>query len=271
MTISPGSPGSGLSDTGAMQGNAAEGDGRDKLQARPNGVGRTQNGENIRTRNGVLMVDALKRDPEVTAFLQRSNEFMLSLGYTEHGQRHAGLVGHIAENVLTRLGFPERTCQLANVAGYLHDVGNCVHRENHAQSGALIAYNILSRMGLATDEGALVMNAIGNHEEERGTAITPVSAAVIIADKADVHRSRVQNPDMHAFDIHDRVNYASTRSFVRVRPEEKIIALELEIDTNYASVIEYFEIFLMRMTMMRQACEFLGCKFHLIINDTQFT
>lgn len=231
----------------------------------------TSNGDNGRTRNGPLTADALKRDAEVSAFLHRSNEFMLTLGYTEHGHRHAGLVGHIAENVLSRLGHPERSCQLANVAGYLHDIGNCVHREHHAQSGALIAYQILSRMGMATDECALVMNAIGNHEEERGTAITAVSAAVIIADKADVHRSRVQNPDMALFDIHDRVNYASTRSFVRVRPEEKIIALELEIDTNYASVIEYFEIFLSRMTMMRQACEFLGCKYHLIINDTQFT
>jgi metal-dependent HD superfamily phosphatase/phosphodiesterase len=232
---------------------------------------RAANGDGAPDRNGLLVVDWLKRDAEVTAFLQRSNEFMRTLGYTEHGQRHAGLVGHIAQNVLVRLNHPERTSQLANVAGYLHDIGNCIHRENHAQSGALIAYRILARMGMATDECALVMNAIGNHEEERGTAITPVSAAVIIADKADVHRSRVQNPDMKAFDIHDRVNYASTRSFVRASPDEKVIALELEIDTNYASVIEYFEIFLSRMTMMRQACEFLGCKFHLIINDAKFT
>lgn len=228
-------------------------------------------GEIAPPENGVFTVDWLKRDPEVMAFLQRANEFMRTLGYTEHGQRHAGLVGHIAENVLARLNHPERTGQLANIAGLLHDIGNCIHREHHAQSGALIAYRILARMGMATDECALVMNAIGNHEEERGTAITPVSAAVIIADKADVHRSRVQNPDMAAFDIHDRVNYASTRSFVRVKPEEKVIALELEIDTNYASVIEYFEIFLSRMTMMRQACEFLGCRFHLIINETRFT
>lgn len=232
---------------------------------------RSVNGDATPERNGLLTVDWLKRDAEVTAFLQRSNEFMRTLGYTEHGQRHAGLVGHIAQNVLVRLNHPDRTGQLANVAGYLHDIGNCIHRENHAQSGALIAYRILARMGMATDESALVMNAIGNHEEERGTAITPVSAAVIIADKADVHRSRVQNPDMKAFDIHDRVNYASTRSFVRASPDEKVIALELEIDTNYASVIEYFEIFLSRMTMMRQACEFLGCKFHLIINDAKFT
>ncbi len=256
------------SDSILQQKNTSE---AEKSAPRGQPAAGAQTGENGRGRTGLLLVDALKRDPEVTAFLQRSNEFMLTLGYTEHGQRHAGLVGHIAENVLTRLEYPERTGQLANVAGYLHDIGNCIHREHHAQSGALIAYSILSRMGLATDECALVLNAIGNHEEERGTAITPVSAAVIIADKADVHRSRVQNPDMKAFDIHDRVNYASTRSFVRVRPDVKVIALELEIDTNYASVIEYFEIFLSRMTMMRQACEFLGSKFNLIINDTQFT
>jgi metal-dependent HD superfamily phosphatase/phosphodiesterase len=146
-----------------------------------------------------------------------------------------------------------------------------VHRQNHAQTSALMAYTILNRMGMPTEEIAVVMNAIGNHEEERGTAITPVSAAIIIADKADVHRSRVQNADMATFDIHDRVNYATTRSFVRVRPDERIISLELEIDTNYATVIEYFEIFLARMTMMRQACEFLSTKFHLIINETRFT
>ena len=126
-------------------------------------------------------------------------------------------------------------------------------------------------MGMPPDECALIMNAIGNHEEERGTAITAVSAALIIADKADVHRSRVQNRDMNEFDIHDRVNYATTRSFVRVRPDDKVIALELEIDTNYAQVIEYFEIFLERMTMVRQAIEFLGCSFQLIINDTRFS
>ena len=134
-----------------------------------------------------------------------------------------------------------------------------------------MAWHILSRMGMPPDECALVMNAIGNHEEERRTATTPVSAALIIADKADVHRSRVQNPDMATFDIHDRVNYASTRSFVRVQKDERIIALELEIDTNYAKVIEYFEIFLDRMTMVRQAVEFLGCDFHLIVNGTMLT
>ncbi len=219
----------------------------------------------------MITVEDVRRDPEVIAFIQQANESLRILGYTEHGQRHAGLVGHIAENVLERLGYDQRTYQLANIAGYLHDIGNCIHRQNHALSGSLMAWRILARMGVPPHECAIVMNAIGNHEEERGTATTPVSAALIIADKADVHRSRVQNPNMDEFDIHDRVNYATTRSFVRVRPEERVIALELEIDTNYAQVIEYFEIFLDRMTMVRQATEFLNCSFQLIINDTRFS
>ncbi len=133
-----------------------------------------------------------------------------------------------------------------------------------------MAWPILRRLGMPPDECALVMGAIGNHEEERGDATTPIAAAVIIADKADVHRSRVQNPDMATFDIHDRVNYAATRSFVRVDAKAGVIALELEIDTQFAQVIEYFEIFLSRMVMVRQAVKFLGCEFHLIINDTRF-
>lgn len=216
-----------------------------------------------------VTIETVRRDPEVVAFIQAANDTLRALGYTEHGQRHAGLVGHIAENVLERLGFSERTHQLANIAGYLHDIGNGIHRENHALSGSLMAWHILRRLGMPVDECVLIMNAIGNHEEERGSAGTPIAAALIIADKADVHRSRVQNPNMADFDIHDRVNYATTRSFVRVRPEEKVIALELEIDTTYAQVIEYFEIFLERMTMVRQAIEFLGCTFQLIINDVR--
>jgi hypothetical protein len=216
-----------------------------------------------------ITVEQVRRDPEVVAFVQAAADSLRALGYTEHGQRHAGLVGRIAENILEHLGYPQRTHELANIAGYLHDVGNLIHRENHPLSGSLVAWSILRRLGMSSDECATVMNAIGNHEEGRGTATTAIAAAVIIADKADVHRSRVQNPRMEDFDIHDRVNYATTRSFVRVRAEEKIIALELEIDVQFAQVIEYFEIFLSRMTMVRQAVEFLGCKFQLIINDTR--
>lgn len=218
-----------------------------------------------------VSIEQVRRDPEVVTFIRSANDTLRTLGYTEHGQRHAGLVGKIAADILQHLGYDDRICHLANIAGYLHDIGNTIHRENHALSGSLMAWQILSRMGMAADECATVMNAIGNHEEERGFATTAVSAAVIIADKSDVHRSRVQNPDMAAFDIHDRVNYAATRSFVRVRAEEKIIALELQIDNEFAQVIEYFEIFLSRMTMVRQAVQFLGCEFQLIINDSRFS
>lgn len=218
----------------------------------------------------LITIEDVRHEPEVVAYLQAANASMKALGYTEHGQRHAGLVGNIAESVLERLGYETRTHQLANVSGYLHDLGNTIHRQNHALSGSLMAADILRRMGMSPAECALVMNAIGNHEEERGMATTPIAAAVIIGDKADVHRSRVQNPRMEDFDIHDRVNYATKRSFVRVKADEKIISLELEIDTHYASVIDYFEIFLSRMTMMRQAVEFLGCKYKLVINETQF-
>ncbi len=216
-----------------------------------------------------VTVEMVRRNPEVIAFVNHANTSLKAIGYTEHGQRHVGLVGHIAENILSHLGFDQRSCELANIAGYLHDIGNLIHRENHAQSSALIAWRILDRMGMSPQECALIMGAIGNHEEDRGTATTAISAALIIADKADVHRSRVHNRDMASFDIHDRVNYAATRSFVRVRAEEKVIALELEIDTHFAQVIEYFEIFLSRMTMVRQAVEFLGCEFQLIINETR--
>lgn len=239
-----------------------------KTGSRSHGLLVTPNGNE----KGVLLsIDQVRRDAEVIAFIRSANESLRTLGYTEHGQRHAGLVGNIAANILERLTYDERTSQLANIAGYLHDIGNSIHRENHALSGSLMAWRILTRLGMAPDECAIVMNAIGNHEEERGLATTAVSAALIIADKSDVHRSRVQNPDMAAFDIHDRVNYAATRSFVRVRPDDKIIALELEIDTEYAQVIEYFEIFLSRMTMVRQAVQFLGSEFQLIINDTRFS
>jgi metal-dependent HD superfamily phosphatase/phosphodiesterase len=225
----------------------------------------------IAASTAVVTIDKVRRDPEVIGFLQAANDALRTLGYTEHGQRHAGLVGHIAESIVERLGIPPRSAQLANIAGYLHDIGNSIHRQNHALSGSIMAWQILTRLGMNVDECALIMNAIGNHEEERGSATNPVAAALIIADKADVHRSRVQNPRMEDFDIHDRVNYATTRSFVRVRAEEKVIALELEIDTNYAQVIEYFEIFLERMTMVRQAVEFLGCTFQLIVNETRFS
>ncbi|MFN8445039.1 MAG: HD domain-containing protein [Caldilineaceae bacterium] len=224
-----------------------------------------------RTDSGQVTPKQVQEDPDVVILLQRTNEIMNALGFTEHGQRHAGLVGHVAEEVLRELNFPPRSCELANIAGLLHDIGNCIHRENHALSGSQMASDILTRMGMPIEERIMVLNAIGNHEEERGLAVTPVAAALIIADKADVHRSRVQNADMDTFDIHDRVNYATTNSVVRVQESKKIISLELEIDTSFAQVIEYFEIFLSRMTMMRQAVKLLGCEFQLIVNNTRLS
>src|SRR4030042_5585459 len=195
---------------------------------------------------------ALEQDPEVQSYLTRGNEQMALLGYTEHGQRHARLVGNIAQNILLRLGFAQRTAELAEVAGYLHDIGNVICRDEHCWAGALIARDILLRLGMDYGELALILGAIGNHEEERGEPVSDVSAAVILADKSDVHRSRVQNRDMLAFDIHDRVNYAVERSFLRVDGGQKTITLELDIDPEVSQGGEYFEIFMSRMLLSRR-------------------
>lgn len=217
----------------------------------------------------LITLEDVSADPQVIAFLEAANRRLATLGYTEHGERHANLVARIAYNVLDRLDYPERICHLAAIAGYLHDSGNLIHREMHAQSGAVIAMRVLERHGLSYAEIALVMGAIGNHEEERGDLTSPVDSAVIIADKSDVHRSRVQEQDPQKFDIHDRVNYAARRSFVRVDGRKRTISLELDIDTDVAGIMEYFEIFIDRMLMARRAAEFLDTEFELIINDVR--
>lgn len=222
----------------------------------------------------LVTVDDLKRDPIVKTFIRRANEQLKLIGYTEHGERHASLVANIAHNILERVGRPDRQGDLAAVAGYLHDIGNMVHRENHAQSGALIALDVLQRLGMDPYETALVMGAIGNHEEERGDPVSEIAAALIIADKADVHYSRVQNPDPLAYDIHDRVNHAARHSFVNVSDNGKSgkkVAIELEIDTESASIMEYFEIFLSRMVMARKAARFLKTDFELVINGIRLS
>jgi metal-dependent HD superfamily phosphatase/phosphodiesterase len=233
-------------------------------------VSRIDNGLAVHGQADLVTMETLEDDPEVQAYLTRGNEQMAVLGYTEHGQRHARLVGSIAQNVLLRLGAPERRAELAALAGYLHDIGNVIYRDEHDWAGALIARDILLRLGVDFDEVALVMGAIGNHEEGRGEPVSGISAAVILADKSDVHRSRVQNPDVLSFDIHDRVNYAAERSFLRVDAAEKTITLELDIDTEVSQVGEYFEIFMSRMLMSRRAALFLDCRFALIINGNRF-
>ncbi|HET7095240.1 MAG TPA: HD domain-containing protein, partial [Thermomicrobiales bacterium] len=215
-------------------------------------------------------LDVVRNDPEVQAFIRHANKNLGVLGFTEHGFRHVGLVSSIARNVLRLLGFDERNQELAAIAGYLHDIGNVVSRHNHAQSSAILAQSILYRLAMAPDDIAIVMGAIGSHGDDGnrlGEPVNGVSAAVILADKSDVHRSRVRNIDQSNFDQHDRVNYAATSSFLRVDGAAKTITLELTIDTSIASLMQYFEIFLPRMLMCRRAAEMLGCEFHITMND----
>ena len=216
-----------------------------------------------------ITLDDLLQDAEVTEYLRAANAQMKAIGYTEHGARHASIVAKIARDILARLDFPKRETELAALAGYLHDTGNLIHREFHQLTGALLARDILTRMSLPFDELTTIMGAIGNHEESDGNPVNAIAAAVIIADKADVHSSRVQHKDKLTFDIHDRVNLAARKSFVTVNPAQKSIALELEIDPTQSSMADYFEIFTARMLMCRRAAQFLGCQFSLVINGTR--
>ncbi|HHW18873.1 MAG TPA: HD domain-containing protein [Firmicutes bacterium] len=218
----------------------------------------------------MVTLEDVKNNPEVQAYLAGGNAHLGALGYTDHGPRHAGLVASIAKNILERLGYPEREQELAAISGYLHDIGNVVSRYYHAQVGAALAERILRSMGMPPAEVATVMGAIGSHDpEDTCNAVSPVSAALILADKSDVHRSRVRNPDIHSFDVHDRVNYAASRSFLKVDTAGKVISLQLTIDTEIAPVMEYFEIFLTRMLACKRAAEFLGARFELDINQVR--
>ena len=215
-----------------------------------------------------ISFEQIQQDPELSSFISAADRVMEGLGYTEHGFRHANLVGRIAFNVMTRAGFDAHTANLACIAGYLHDVGNMLTREAHGQTGGLLVYHALhDRMPSA--DLAQVVSAIANHEEENGYAVSPVSAAVILADKSDVHRSRVRKSGQIEFDIHDRVNFAAEQSFLRVDSAAKTVSLELTIDTQISQVMEYFEIFLGRMQMCRRAAEILDCRFKLLINGAE--
>jgi len=212
------------------------------------------------------LLDQVAGNRVIQTYVALADQFTGQIGYTEHGFRHANLVGHIAFNILDRLGHDRHLAELAAVAGYLHDVGNVVSRHNHPQTSALIAMPILSELGMTTEDIGMVIGAIGNHEEELGHPVSPVSAAVNIADKSDVHRSRVRKDARVEFDIHDRVNFSATHSFVRVDATSHTITLELEIDTAVSDILEYFEIFLTRMMMCRRAAEGLDCKFRMTVN-----
>lgn len=216
-----------------------------------------------------LTFDAVVSDHRVKAYVEASDAVLEVIGYTEHGPRHAKVTSKVARYILDELGFNQRMPELAAIAGYLHDAGNVVNRHGHAHSGALIALQVLADMGMNPREIGTVVSAIGHHDEEDGYPVNPASAAVILADKTDVHRSRVRVTDPKSFDIHDQVNYSVTRSVLKVDAVGKIITLELDIDTSVASVMEFFEIFTDRMIMSRKAAEFLGTHFRLVANKVQ--
>ena len=210
----------------------------------------------------------VKADPEVHVLISAANENLGVIGYTDHGFRHAEVVARDARLILKRTGYSRREQDLAAISGYLHDVGNVVGRHAHAQSGALLAHSVLNRLGASPQDTVVVMGAIGSHEDEgtMGDPVHAVSAALILADKADVHRSRVRQPDPLTIDVHDRVNYAATSSHLHIDTDHKTITLDLQIDTRIAPVMTYFEIFLPRMLMSRRAAEMLGYAFRIKIN-----
>ncbi len=217
----------------------------------------------------LITVEDVKNDEQVKIYLKLANKHLAEMGFTEHGLRHGGLVSAVARNILVDLNYPERICELAAIAGYLHDIGNVVARANHWQASALLASQILARLEMDFEEIGTIIGAIGNHDEHTGEAVNPVAAALIIADKGDVARGRVRNRDFATFDIHDRVNYAVEKSQIKVDAAQKTITLNLEIDTKICPVMEYFEIFLTRMIMSRRAAQLLECTFGLCINNTK--
>ena len=215
-------------------------------------------------------LDQVRTHSRVKAFIKSANEQLDVAGYTEHGERHARTCADSARFVLRSLGHDSRRCELGAIAAYLHDIGNVITRDRHAQTGAIISGEILRDLKFGDEEVATIMAAVGNHEgEEGGQPVSGVSAAVILADKSDVHRSRVRNPRTTSFDIHDRVNFAATAVNIRVDRREKLITLELTIDTTVSPLMEYFEIFLSRMVLCRRAAEYLHCSFALVINNTR--
>jgi metal-dependent HD superfamily phosphatase/phosphodiesterase len=216
-----------------------------------------------------VTLEIVERDPELLAYLQMGDDYLGVIGYTEHGMRHSNLTAHIAGNILRRLGYDERLAEVGSIAGFIHDIGNCVSRSNHWVSSAFIARAALTRLGMDFAEVAMVMNAVGNHEEDASDPATAVAAAVVIADKADVHSTRVRERDVTAWDIHDRVNHAATRSFLRVDSDTRTLTLEVDIDTSEIQIIDYFEIFLERMQLCRRAATVLDARFSLVINGTK--
>ncbi|MDF2632582.1 MAG: hypothetical protein K0Q85_1178 [Caproiciproducens sp.] len=218
--------------------------------------------------NLVTLENILKNE-EINAYITKGNENLGVIGYTEHGFAHAKRSSNYASYILRCLQYDDRTCELAAIAGYMHDIGNVVNRVDHAQSGALMAFQILNRLDMPPAEVAVIVAAIGNHDEGTAAAVNPIAAALILSDKGDVRRTRVRDKETVNADIHDRVNYAVERASTEVDAENKTATLNITIDTKICPVMEYFEIFMTRMVLCRQAAQYLGLQFELIINDTR--
>lgn len=216
----------------------------------------------------ITLQDVIENE-EVEALIKGAQKQLDGLGYTEHSHRHLAIVSQRAGDILETLGYSERTIELAKIAGYLHDIGNCVNRTDHAHSGAILAYHILKDIGMPVEERTEIMMAIGNHDEQTGTAVSDISAALILADKSDVHRNRVCNTNLSTFDIHDRVNYAVTDAALKIDNKERKAILKLKIDTKLCPVLDYFEIFMDRTMMSKYAAKYLKIWFELVINDTK--
>lgn len=211
----------------------------------------------------------IKKNEEVRAYLKKGNDNLGVLGYTDHSEAHCTVVAERAGLILKKLEYPEETIELAEIAGFMHDIGNAVNRSRHAEYGAILANELLKGKDLSLEDRIMIMSAIGNHDESTGGATDPVSAALIIADKTDVRRNRVRDKDRAAFDIHDRVNYAVTEAKLKINKEKKLISLNLQIDESICTMYEYFDIFLGRMMMCRGAAEILNMKFRLTANGSK--
>ncbi len=217
----------------------------------------------------MLTYEMIKQDERVQTYIRNADASLAALGYTEHSFAHVTLVAERAGYILQTLGYDERTVELAKIAGYLHDIGNLVNRNDHSQSGAIMAFRILDHKEMDPEEICTIISAIGNHDEGTGQPVSAVAAALIIADKSDVRRSRVREQDQANFDIHDRVNYSAKKSQIKINEEHTLLKLKLTVDTHYSSVMDYFEIFLQRMLLCRKAAEMLGLQFKLMINEQQ--
>lgn len=216
-----------------------------------------------------MTYEQIRKDKAIQTYIMQADASLKALGYTEHSFEHVELVAEKAGNILENLGYPARTVELARIAGYLHDIGNLVNRVDHSQSGALMAFRILDKMDFDPEEIAVITTAIGNHDEGTGVPVSAVAAALILADKSDVRRSRVRNKENVAFDAHDRVNYSVIQTEMTINEERTVLKLELMVDTHFGSVMEFFEIFMNRLILCRKAANMLDLKFELMINGQQ--